>query len=80
MAARIAFVFLAALLVFQALTWESHATAIRRDVSSSNASQTVDEAMQSFKSSLDDIVKNIQVSPRDFLSPPKDSPGDSRRE
>ncbi|XP_044260150.1 uncharacterized protein LOC123008428 [Tribolium madens] len=62
MAARFAFVFLAALVVFQVLMWESCATVIRRDVADApkTAEQTIEDTLQSFKSSLDDLVKNIQ--------------------
>ncbi|EFA05228.1 hypothetical protein TcasGA2_TC015372 [Tribolium castaneum] len=62
MAARIAFVFFAALVIFQVLMWESNATVIRRDVAddSKTAQQTIEDTLQSFKSSLDDLVKNIQ--------------------
>ncbi|RZB40700.1 hypothetical protein BDFB_003145 [Asbolus verrucosus] len=63
MAARFAFILLASLLIFQTLSWESHAFITRRDApdaKASDASQTIDDALQSFKSGLDDLVKNIQ--------------------
>ncbi|XP_018568198.1 uncharacterized protein LOC108908599 [Anoplophora glabripennis] len=62
MALRLGFVVLAAFVVFQALTWESQASVVRRAAPSDekNASQTIDDAIHSFKTGLDDLVKNIQ--------------------
>lgn len=54
--------------MFQVLTWESQAAVVRRAAPSDekNASQTIDEAIQSFKSGLDDLVKKIQVRNNSF--------------
>lgn len=62
MAIKLGFVFLSAFVLLQVLTWESQATVVRRAAPSDekNASQTIDEAIQSFKSGLDDLVKKIQ--------------------
>ncbi|KAJ3640594.1 hypothetical protein Zmor_027149 [Zophobas morio] len=59
MAARFALIFLAAVVIFQVIMLDAHV--MRRDApTGSTASDDLDGALQSFKSSLDDLVKNIQ--------------------
>ncbi|CAH1975981.1 unnamed protein product [Acanthoscelides obtectus] len=61
MSFKLCLVVLVAFVAFQFLTF-SEAVIVRRDAPAAekNASQTIDEALQSFKSGIDDLVKNVQ--------------------
>nr|CAI5854989.1 unnamed protein product [Callosobruchus analis] len=62
MSFKFCLVIVVAFAAFQFLT-TSEALIVRRDTPAAekNASQTIDEALQSFKSGIDDLVKNVQV-------------------
>ncbi|KAJ8917385.1 hypothetical protein NQ315_002409 [Exocentrus adspersus] len=63
MALKLSLLFLVAFITVQMVTMEGEAIVVRREAPAAgqkNASQTIDDAIDSFKSGLDDLIKNIK--------------------
>ncbi|XP_074040123.1 uncharacterized protein [Leptinotarsa decemlineata] len=61
MASKISLAFLAVIVVFYVMSWETQATIVRRDAPpEKNAAQSIDEAFQSLKQGIDNFVKKVE--------------------